>query len=229
MNAFGLFVKQPVPGRVKTRLAAGLGADRAAELYTAFVTDLADRFRTTADRRTLGFTPNDTPAREYFNHIAQTDFTLWPQPDVSLGERIQAFFEEQFATGAERVVLIGSDSPSLPVAIVEDAFEQLAKADVVLGPATDGGYYLIGQRKLIGQSKASRPIFDDIDWSESRVLTQTVERVAACHATLALLTPWYDIDTQDDLTLLQGHLAAMQHAGTPLDLPNVTRVLKVED
>jgi rSAM/selenodomain-associated transferase 1 len=229
MNALGLFVKQPVPGRVKTRLAADLGAERAAELYAAFVTDLADRYRTTADRRILGFTPNNTPAREHFDHLAQTDFTLWPQPDVSLGERMQAFFASQFDAGAERVVLIGSDSPSLPVAIVEDAFEQLAEADVVLGPATDGGYYLIGQRRLVGQSQASRPIFDDIDWSESRVLMQTVERVAGCNASLSLLTPWYDIDTQDDLALLRGHLAAIKQAGMPLGLPHVTRALKVED
>jgi hypothetical protein len=220
MNVFGLFVKRPIPGRVKTRLAADLGAERAAELYAAFTSDLVDRFRTLADRRVLGFAPDDTAAREHFDQLAQYEFELWPQPDVSLGERMQAFFESQFAAGAERVVLIGSDSPSLPVAIVEEAFARLAETDVVLGPATDGGYYLVGQRKTC------HAIFEEIDWSESAVLSQTVERIAACKATLSLLTPWYDIDTTDDLAILQGHLAAMEQAGMVVDLPNLTRALK---
>lgn len=220
MNVFGLFVKQPIPGRVKTRLAADLGAERAAELYAAFTADLVDRFRTIADRRVLGFAPDDTTAREHFGHVAQSDFVLWPQPDVSLGERMQAFFESQFTAGAERVVLIGSDSPSLPVAIVEEAFARLTETDVVLGPATDGGYY------LVGQSKTCHALFEEIDWSKSAVLSQTVQRVTACNATLSLLTPWYDIDTTDDLAMLQGHLAAMEQAGMVVDLPNVIRELK---
>eukprot|EP00913_Durusdinium_trenchii_P023299 g21877.t1 len=104
--------------------------------------------------------------------IAGTDFALWPQPDATLGERLSAFFKYAFANGSTRVVVIGSDSPTLPRAYVDDAFEQLKQRDTVIGPATDGGYY------LIGQSRANLPIFADIEWSGPRVLSQTVERIA---------------------------------------------------
>ena len=77
----------------------------------------------------------------------------------------------------------------------------------MLGPATDGGYYLLGQQS------PGFPIFDSIEWSRAGVLHQTVERIAACHARLALLSPWYDVDTLNDLTMLEGHLHAMHQAG----------------
>jgi glycosyltransferase A (GT-A) superfamily protein (DUF2064 family) len=102
---------------------------------------------------------------------------------------------------------------------VEHAFELLEAADCVFGPATDGGYYLVGLRGRVW------PLFENIDWSGPRVLAQTIERVAAAAARLALLPPWYDVDTSDDWQMLRGHVAALRQAGIKLDLPATLRLL----
>ncbi len=149
MRHLGIFVKEPVPGRVKTRLAATLGPDAAADLYRAFVGDLTERFRTTADVRWLGFTPVTESSRAAMRSFAGRDFQLWPQPDADLGVRIADFFDFTYKKGATQTVLIGSDSPNLPRELVEQAFTALAATDVVLGPATDGGYYLVVPEKVI--------------------------------------------------------------------------------
>jgi hypothetical protein len=213
MNVLGIFVKHPIPGLVKTRLAAKLGIDGAAKLYAAFINDLSNRFREIGDRRVLCYAPNDESAQEYFRNLAGEDFGLWPQPETSLGDRMARFFSVSFVANAQRVVVIGSDSPTLPADLVTQAFDRLKSHDCVLGPATDGGYY------LIGQSRRTWPIFDGIDWSSRRVLQQTVARVAESGAGLALLTPWYDVDTADDLELLRGHLQAMHAADIPVVAP----------
>ncbi|HTI50210.1 MAG TPA: TIGR04282 family arsenosugar biosynthesis glycosyltransferase, partial [Planctomycetaceae bacterium] len=207
MTTLGLFVKYPAAGRVKTRLAAELGADQAAALYATFVAALTDRFRRTADARVLCYSPATDEAREYFAAIAGSEFALWPQPEADLGARMAQFFAEHLRQPEDRAVIIGSDSPTLPLAYVGQAFELLRDADCVIGPATDGGYYLIGQRGF------SRPIFDGVAWSTSRVLDQTVALVRKARARLALLPPWYDVDTPDDWRMLIGHLRALQWAG----------------
>ncbi len=206
MNVLGMFVKLPTPGRVKTRLAARLGEDEAAKLYAGFVRDLVERFRETGERRFLCHAPNDEPTIAHYEEVAGTDYGLWPQPTASLGKRLAEFFDHAFSTGAKRVVVIGSDSPTLPRKFIEDAFHQLGVRDTVVGPATDGGYYLIGQRRPV------RPIFERIGWSGPQVLSQTVERISECNATLALLPVWYDVDSPDDLHFLEGHLAALRAA-----------------
>nr|AUN35796.1 hypothetical protein [uncultured bacterium] len=201
MDVLGIFVKQPVPGHVKTRLAAALGEERASALYGAFVADLVERFRTFADRRVLCYAPNSAEARHHFGHLACGAFKVWPQPETSLGARMERFFVDEFAAGRERVVVIGSDSPTLPAAYVEQALQLLVDHDCVLGPAADGGYYLVGQRNV------SLPIFDDINWGSHRVFEQTLEHIKQCGATLALLPEWYDVDTIEDLDRLRRELA----------------------
>ena len=112
-----------------------------------------------------------------------------------------------------------TDSPTLPPAFVEQAFAELERADVVLGPATDGGYYLLGCRRL-------PPIFDGIAWSGSRVLAETVARLSDPAWRLAVLPPWYDVDTPDDWQMLRGHLAALLRAGVDPDLPHTLELLR---
>ncbi len=229
MNILGIFVKHPIPGQVKTRLAAELGAAFATELYAAFIADLVERFRGRVDRSLLCYAPDEPAAADYFRSIADTDFELWRQPALSFGERLAAFFDEHLSTddnstddnshGDCRVVVIGSDSPSLPIEYVERAFEDLADHDCVLGPATDGGYYLVGQRN------PARAIFDGIEWSTSRVLEQTVARINRVEATLSVLPPWYDVDTSADVELLDGHLRALRQSETRANLPNTTALL----
>ncbi|RLT06367.1 MAG: glycosyltransferase [Planctomycetota bacterium] len=203
MTTLGMFVKAPEPGRVKTRLAAVIGDANAAELYRAFLTDLIERFRQTGDRRVLAYSPADDMTREFFRQLAGGDYDLWPQPDADLGTRMQTFFE---TFGPEPVVLIGSDSPTLPDESPAAAFELLERTDVVLGPATDGGLYLIG----LNQRRRTWPIFNRIDWSTSRVLQQVLQRLLQEHALVEVLPPWYDIDEPADLDVLRGHLLAFR-------------------
>ena len=111
-----------------------------------------------------------------------------------------------FARGAERVVLVGSDSPSLPAAYIDEGLALLREKEVVLGPSMDGGYYLVGRRK--GESR----IFQDVAWSTGMVLEQTLARLGT--QTLGLLPPWYDVDTPADAGFLKVHLEALARAGS---------------
>jgi len=217
MNVFGIFAKRPQPGRVKTRIAAALGDELAAELHAAFVQDLIAAFRQTGDRRFLGYAPREADAGEYFRRLCEDDYTLWAQPETDLGGRMSAFFSERFERGGTNVVLIGSDSPTLPVESVDSAFVALETCDCVLGPATDGGYYLIGLRR------PQPELFEGIEWSEAGVLRQTVERIDRLRLSLQLLRVWYDVDTPDDLEFLRGHLRGMELAGE--ELPAATAEL----
>lgn len=203
MTTLGMFVKNPEPGRVKTRLAASIGDPAAAQLYRGFVTDLIQRFRSTGTRRVLAYSPAEAACREFFTQQSAGSYELWPQPITGLGTRMRQFFE---AFGPEPVVLIGSDSPTLPVGFPNVAFAMLQQSDVVLGPATDGGLYLIG----LNQQRRAWPIFDDIDWSTSRVLDQVMKRLVELEARVEVLPPWYDIDEPSDLPFLRGHLAAIR-------------------
>jgi rSAM/selenodomain-associated transferase 1 len=218
----GIFVRHPVPGMVKTRLAAELGRDRAAEIYSAFMADIVDHCRGVAAERTLCFCPDSAESRRYFEAIAGRDYRLWPQPEVDLGTRMQRFFEDHIQGPGDRAVLIGSDSPTLPRDLADQAFASLAESDCVLGPATDGGIYLIGMRGR------AWPVFSGVEWSTSRVLDQTVQFITACGARLALLPPWYDVDTPDDLRLLAGHLRALATGGSPINFSATWRALKLD-
>lgn len=204
-RVLGLFAKRPEPGQVKTRLASSTSPAWAAEVAAAFLHDTLGSLARVDSRRVLAFAPST--GRDFFAGIVGERFALTPQCEGDLGRRMRTFFTDQFEAGADAVVLLGTDSPTLPVAHVQQAFDALEKADVVLGPATDGGYYLVGAAKRVP------PIFDGIAWSGPRVLAQTIDRLAAAGLTLALLPPWYDVDTLDDWQMLRGHLAAMKQAG----------------
>ncbi|GAB4151410.1 MAG: TIGR04282 family arsenosugar biosynthesis glycosyltransferase [Planctomycetaceae bacterium] len=224
MEILGIFVKHPQPGKVKTRLAAEVGPEPAAQFYAAFMEDLMERFQQSGETRFLCYSPANENAQAYFQALAGDAFELWPQPELSLGERLSAFFDFAFSFAKKtnelpKVVVMGSDSPTLPGEIVEEAFRKLDTHDIVLGPATDGGYYLIGQKVM------NRSVFKNISWSESRVLEQTISRISECQASLALLPLWYDVDTADDLQLLRGHLKALKHSGNNIHIPRVEKLL----
>ncbi len=113
------------------------------------------------------------------------------------------------------MVVVGADSPTLPPEYIHRAFSLLDEADVVLGPAWDGGFYLLGCRHRVP------PIFDGISWGTERVLAQTVAALAGPEWRLALLPPWYDLDTPADWSMLCGHIAAMRRAGTDPGVPRI--------
>jgi rSAM/selenodomain-associated transferase 1 len=218
MNAtLGLFAKWPQSGQVKTRLAAATSPAWAADVAHAFLRDALRRLGAIACRRLLAFAPLDLA--EQFRALADPTFELRPQATGDLGQRLAAFFSEALADGAERVVVVGTDSPTLPVALVSAALQQLHDADVVLGPATDGGYYLLGCARRLP------PLFEGIAWSTPEVTTATVARVRSAGLRLALLPPWYDVDTLDDWRMLCGHLQAMRCAGIDPEVPHTEKLV----
>jgi hypothetical protein len=221
MTILGVMAKWPRPGQVKTRLAAVTSPAWAAALAHACLEDTLERITDVVARRVVVFTPPDAQAD--FTGLVAGRFELCPQADGDLGQRMQAWFEACLSSGAERAVLLGSDSPSLPVDYIRSAFADLLQHDVVLGPATDGGYYLIGCARRVP------PLFDGIAWSTSRVLAETVARIQGAGLALALLPPWYDVDTLDDCQVLRGHLAAMRRAGFDPGARRVEALLNQSD
>jgi rSAM/selenodomain-associated transferase 1 len=218
----GMFGKRPVPGEVKTRLAAELGPAYAAEAHAAMLFDqldqwASDRVLSPGGRRVLVYAPDD--AGSWFDARVPEAFALQPQTSGDLGRRMHDFFAGEFEDGASRVVLIGSDSPTLDPTHVIGAFLCLEGRDVVLGPSTDGGYYLIGCRRAVP------PIFEGIDWSTPSVLSQTIERLRDTGLSLSVLPPWYDVDTLDDWRMLTGHLSALRLAGMDPGLPRTEALI----
>lgn len=219
----GIFAKRPEPGRAKTRLAPLLGVEGAAAAAEAMLLDTldgwgSDRFLAEGGRRVVVFDPPD--AGPWFDERLPESLALQPQAAGDLGDRMRAFFEEEFADGATRVVAIGADSPTLDPSLVVSAFVCLATKDLVIGPATDGGYY------LIGQSAPGVPgLFADLDWSTPRVFGQTLDRVESAGRSLAVLAPWYDVDGPDDWRLLADHVRALSLAGMPSDLPRLAALI----
>jgi hypothetical protein len=214
----GLFAKWPQPGAVKTRLAAESSPDWAARVAEAFLHDLMERLLAVDVQRVLAFAPREAEAG--FADLARGRFILTPQGDGDLGQRMKAFLSEQFHADAEAVVLLGTDSPTVPLAYVEQAFRALEQADVVLGPAQDGGYYLLGCTRRLP------PLFENITWSSPRVLAETVARLSDPAWRLALLPPWYDIDTLADWQMLCGHLAALRRAGLDPGVPRTEQLTR---
>jgi uncharacterized protein len=124
-------------------------------------------------------------------------------------------FKHSFDKGFERTVIIGTDSPTLPLSYIQKAFDVLKEIPVTIGPTFDGGYY------LIGLSEQNDKIFDDIEWSTSSVFSQTLARIKATNKRLYVLPPWYDVDTPDSLEFLRSHILAMKLSGNE-DVPEKT-------
>jgi uncharacterized protein len=188
-SAIIIFVRNPQPGKVKTRLAATLGDEKALQVYKELL--LHTKQITTpvaADKYVY-----------YFEEIATTD--LWDasgffkklQCDDDLGGKMKHAFKELFAAGYEDVIIIGSDCFELTTAIIGEAFTLLKKNDAVIGPAKDGGYYLLGMKKLI------EPVFENKQWSTDTVFGQTINDFTENNFSFVCLPVLTDIDTEADL------------------------------
>jgi len=199
--ALVIFAKAPIAGQVKTRLCPALTEDEAATLHGSFVLDTLERTKAAAGAFKL---PLDrflacAPSREHvFFRImeARHGVTLLDQEGDDLGGRMRHTFDQLFAHDYRQVCLVGTDVPSLPLTHYRDAFTALTRHDLVLGPAKDGGYYLIGMT-------APHPaLFENIPWSTDQVLALTQQKAASEGLKTALLPPWNDVDTLDDLHIL---------------------------
>jgi uncharacterized protein len=184
-----LFVRAPRRGTVKTRLARSLGDDATLDAYRTLLTVTCDAIRGLANVE-LRVTPDDG-LRE-LEPWRQTGWTTAPQGSGNLGERLASATQDHFHNGASSVVIIGSDCPEITAEDIRAAHHTLATSDVVLGPASDGGYWLIGLRRpTVG-------VFDNIAWSTETVLQQTLERAASLGLSVTTLRQLDDIDTHED-------------------------------
>ena len=189
-----LLAKAPVAGQVKTRMCPPLTPEHAAELYRAMLLDILERPPPAPDiDRALWFTP--PAARGWFERHA-SGYPLHEQSGAELGERMGRVFHAHADQGYGRIVLRGTDSPTLPDASVAEAFAALERVPVVLGPDRDGGYNLIGLR-----GPADR-LFD-LPMSSAVVLEQTLAHARALGLAVQLLPVHHDVDTADDLELLE--------------------------
>jgi rSAM/selenodomain-associated transferase 1 len=210
-NALVIVAKAPVVGQVKTRLCPPLSAAAAAELFRCFLVDTIARACTVSDVQVcLAFTPANSEA--LFRALLPFPLRYLPQRGNGLGERLVNIFADLLHEGFSKVVIMDSDSPTLPTAYLQEAFTSLSdlRNDAVLGPCSDGGYYLVGARAV------HRELFENITWSTSSVLTETLTQAQLHKLNITLLPSWYDIDNGADLYKLVAELGQLDgNAGVP--------------
>jgi rSAM/selenodomain-associated transferase 1 len=188
-----LFVRVPVPGQVKTRLAGGLGADGACRLYQAMVADILSNIQACAFPLYLfhdGTERSALPAA----WVAVAAKVIAQQGE-GIGARMAAAFEHCFAENIGQVILVGSDIPGLDADVLVKASAALAVHDAAMVPVVDGGYCLIA----LQQESYRARIFEEIPWSTDQVLRVTLQRLAECIISVHLQSALYDIDTMDDV------------------------------
>jgi rSAM/selenodomain-associated transferase 1 len=212
-----LFARPPIPGRVKTRLVPALGADGAASLYRAFLADAAEMAAAIRKARpSAGLTaewamPDDSHAPHPLPSWLPGPFLHRAQSGHDLGARMAAALGRRIAHGGP-AVLVGTDIPGLPTEIVLEAFDALARLEenspgsrparcAVLGPARDGGYYLIGLNRL------EAGIFSGLEWGSERVFEMQSRILAEKGYRIHTLSEWRDVDTPGDLNALRARLA----------------------
>ena len=206
-----VFAKNPVPNQVKTRLIPTLSPEQAATLYTAFLTDWCE---TLAELPNVDIVIAYTPieAQLDLQALIGDDVSYIPQIGTDLGERLTSATQWAAEQGYAQILFVGSDSPTLPISYISQAITLLDSRDTVIGPSTDGGYYLIGF-SVETLATTIPQVFEEIAWSTAGVFQQTVTRIREAKVTLGLLPPWYDIDTPEDLTFLHTHISATRLAG----------------
>ena len=209
MNELVVFAKYWALGAVKTRLGATIGDQPAASVYRAFVDCILSRLQSVGDQRNICISPA-TRETEFMQLIAKRAWTVTHQNDGNLGCRMSRLFQERLAMpDVGKVVLIGSDSPDLPTSYIDQAFDSLDHHDVVLGPTTDGGYYLIGLSRF-----APELFGEQMPWSTPRLLKTTIETLRASPHTFATVPEWSDVDTAEDFKAFRKRLSG----DTPTDV-----------
>jgi len=195
-----LFTRYPEPGRTKTRLIPALGAQGAAalqrrmsETVVAQMAEFAASYPVSPEIRYADGTP------QAMEDWLSNDIPCLDQGEGDLGDRLRRAFSQAFAQGAKRVVVIGADCPNLGPPLFAQAFAALEQKDMVLGPAMDGGYY------LVGLNQPAPTLFADIPWGSEEVLTATLEQAQALTLSIHLLEPLADVDRPEDLRHFDYH------------------------
>lgn len=193
-KALLVFARRPMAGKVKTRLVPPLSPEGAAELYCCMLDDTLAKIALLSGVAKFLFYEKCAGAREYFAECAR-DMTCLPQRGNDLGERMAEAFRVVFAAGHEAAVIIGSDSPDMPLSFIEEAFAEMGGggADALFGPSDDGGYYLLAMRELRGE------LFRNVPWSSGDVLRKSLDNAGNAGVKVSFLPVWHDVDTAEDL------------------------------
>lgn len=198
-NILIIFIKDPAPGAVKTRLASSIGNARASLLYRLFVEAILARTKGKGFKRIIFYDPPEK-REKIVNWICDDNIELYAQEGDDLGKRLSNAFQATFKKGAKRVIAIGSDSPTIDRDTVLSAFGELENKQCVIGPSQDGGYY------LIGLSSFYREIFQGIGWSTERVFDETLNAFKRFKLSFTVLDENFDVDRAEDLVFLKGKL-----------------------
>jgi rSAM/selenodomain-associated transferase 1 len=208
-RALVIFAKRPLAGRVKTRMSPPLSPSDAAELYRRMLADTLERISSLHHVEILLFFDPSAGAEDFFRG-RWPEVTSVPQEGEGLGERLENAFRRVFSAGFTSIAVMGTDSPDLPLAYVEEAYRFLEQrvAEVVFGPTTDGGYYLVAMGRLYPE------LFRAIPWSTGRVLAESLSRADAASMAVTLLPQWEDMDTVADLKRFASRATARNAART---------------
>jgi len=214
-SALIVFFKWPEAGSVKTRLTPPLATHDAARLYAAFVKDTFAKVTALPDVKIFGYVAGTLGTGHALEAELMTlPLTLRRQHGSDLGERMSKAFQEVFGDGFRQVVIIGTDSPDLPLSYISTAFDtlHLSQDALCLGATDDGGYYLLGMNRFFPE------VFQHVPYSSAETYRATLQQIVPLSARLFTLRRWYDIDTLHDLS----RLALSLHAK---DLPHTASAL----
>ena len=211
--------KAPTPGQTKTRLVPPLLPAEAAELYRGFLLDCVNLGLDLGWERVSVVHP--AGSGQLLTKMLPTRVTLVEQSGHGLGDALSSAFDRHFAEGFVRVVLIGSDNPTLPPEPIHEACAALDDHDLSIGPTCDGGYYLLGMRA------AHLGVFENIDWSTPRVYAQTLARASGSGLRVHTVQEWYDVDEPPDLERLRGDLRSLPRDVAPNTRAALDRVTLV--
>jgi len=198
-----VFMKSQGGGGVKTRLHPVLSKKDTTRLYDAFLQDTLTKLSVFACDVKVIAHAGELPQKNLF-HLGEEGIKYWAQTGKTLGERLAHYFEWSFSEGARRSVVMGSDSPTLPLSYLKEAFLLLERYEVVIGPSLDGGYY------LIGMTHSHPELFHQIPWSTGAVFQRTLSQNKHLEGKIGFLKPWYDVDVPEDLSLLKEDLNRMR-------------------
>jgi uncharacterized protein len=211
--AVAIMAKASVAGTVKTRLVPPLTYEEAAELNTCCLRDVASNIVAAAAWVPIqGFAAYHPPGCErFFDDLLPDGFRLLPPKEPTIGRSLFHAAQDLFAAGYPSVCLVNADSPTLPTEVLVEAVRLLREPGdrVVLGPAADGGYYLIGLKRF------HRRLFEGIDWSTERVYRQTLVRAGEVGVPVASLPEWYDVDNEETLEVLAREIRLGPAAASP--------------
>jgi rSAM/selenodomain-associated transferase 1 len=214
-----VFARAPELGRVKTRLCPPLTNEQALELHMALVADSLDHFgRVERPELEHGLFLSQ-PLLDPQDLTVPEAWTVSIQVDGDLGRRLASLFYSAFQRDVARLVVLGSDSPTLPLEVIHEAFDELGRRKVVVGPAEDGGFYLLGASAWLPE------LFQNIQWGTAEVLSQTTAVLARQKLDFTTLIPWYDVDRGKDLDKLRQEIDYLKRAAPDLVPVRVAAVL----